>query len=181
MMTINAIIVQMLEMAGSLLERSVIDLTDEQWLHRPGEGLDSAAWLVGHAVLVDRQILEELDVVPLPPLPDHWFSSYQHRPDGESFAVYDDGASVLAHFVVHRRALIATVAHIPPDSLDRELDPPGRERYNPLRTEEVDMLFDYRTVGEMVRNMAISYTAQLVGELSLVRQSLDLAAIDDDW
>ena len=80
---------------------------------------------------------------------------------------------------MHRRALIAAVSRITPEALDRRLEPPGRDRYNPLRGDDDNPLFDYATVLEMISNMSL-YTCQLAGETGLVRQSLGMP-VDKDW
>ena len=80
---------------------------------------------------------------------------------------------------MHRRALIAAVSKIAPEALDRQLDPSGRDRYNPLRGDDDNPLFDYGTVLELIGNMSL-YTSQLAGEVVVVRQSLGMP-VDEGW
>ena len=178
-MTINATLVQMLQMSSCQLEKSVSGFDADQWFHAPAEGIVSAAWIVGHATLIDRQVLEELDLPSLPAMPEDWPALYQTRPEGGS--AHDDysGRRILELFLMHRRALIAAVSRIAPEALDRELDPPGRDRYNPLRGDDDNPLFDYGTLLEMIGKMSL-YTSLLAGELRLVRQSLGMP-VDKDW
>jgi hypothetical protein len=172
-------IVELLEMSSRHVERAVEDFNEAQWLHVPGEGLSCASWIVGHAVLVDRQVLEELGVRLLLPIPDEWPSLYQVRPNDELAREYHTGKFIFSPFVAHRKALVRAVAEAAADSLSRELDPPGEERYNPLRGDEDNPLFGYKTLTEMITNMAL-YTSQLTGELCILRQSLGLP-IEEDW
>ena len=178
-MTINAAIVQMLELSSRQLEQAVSGFNEAQWLHIPSEGLTCASWIVGHATLIDRQVLDELDVPSLPFIPVEWPSLYQARTDDVLARDYYPSAFILARFAAHRRALIRAVSETAADSLNRELVPPGEQRYNALRGDEDNPLFGYKTLIEMVGNMAL-YTSQLAGELCVLRQSLGLP-IDNDW
>jgi hypothetical protein len=176
---VNAILPQMLQVSSRQLEQAVGGFTEEHWLHVPVQGLNCASWIVGHAVLIDRQVLEELDVPSLPAIPDEWPSLYEVRPDDGLAREYHSGQFVLAQFVTHRKALIRAVSEAAVDLLDRELEPPGEQWYNPLRGDEDNPLFDYRTLMEMVVNMSLC-TSQLAGELCVLRQSLGLP-IDNAW
>ena len=178
-MTTNQTLVQMLRMSSWQLERTVSGFDADQWFHVPAEGVASAAWIIGHATLIDRQVLEELDLPPLPAMPEDWPPLFQTRP--EDGTAHDDysGRTILDRFLMHRRALIAAVSRIAPEALDRQLDPPGRDRYNPLRGDDANPLFDYGTVLELIRNMSL-YTSLLAGEAGLVRQSLGMP-VDEDW
>lgn len=178
-MTTNATLIQMLQMSSWQLEQAVNGLDADQWFHVPAEGVASAAWIVGHATLIDRQVLEELDVPSLPAMPEDWPALFQTRPeDGTAHDEYS-GRNILERFLMHRRALIAAASRIAQEALNRQLNPPGRDRYNPLRGDEDNPLFDYGTVLEMIGNMSL-YTSQLAGEAGLARQSLGMP-VDDDW
>src|SRR5258707_513669 len=56
----NAIILQMLQVSSRQMEQAVGGFTEAHWLHVPAEGLNCASWILGHAILIDRQVLEEL-------------------------------------------------------------------------------------------------------------------------
>src|SRR5882672_904027 len=178
-MTTNATLVHMLQVSSWQLEQAASGFGGDQWFCVPTEGTASAAWIVGHATLIDRQVLEELDVPPLSAMPEDWPTLYQTRP--EDGMAHDDypGRTTLERFLVHRRALIAAVSRIAQDALNRQLDPPGRDRYNPLRGDDDNPLFDYGTLLEMIGNMSL-YTSQLAGEVVVVRQSLGMP-VDEDW
>jgi hypothetical protein len=161
------------------MEEAVGGFTEAQWRRVPARGLDCAAWIVGHAVLIDRQVLDELDVPSLPAIPAEWPSLYEVRPDDDLAEEYHSGQFILTRLVTHRKALLRAVSEAATDSLDRELEPPGEQGYNPLRGDEDNPLFDYRTLMEMVTNISL-YTSQLAGELCVLRQSFGLP-IDKDW
>src|SRR6266404_4579622 len=166
-MTTNATLIQLLQVSSWQLEQAVSGFDTNQWFHVPAERIASAAWIFGHATLIDRQVLEELDVPSLPAMPEDWRALYQTRPeDGVAPEDYP-GRTILDRLLKHRRALIAAVSQIAPEALDRQLDPPGRDRYNPLRGDGDNPLFDYGTVLEMIGNMSL-YTSQLAGEVGLV-------------
>ena len=57
-MTTNQTLVQMLQMSSWQLERTVSGFDADQWFHIPAEGVASAAWIVGHATLIDRRVLK---------------------------------------------------------------------------------------------------------------------------
>jgi hypothetical protein len=176
---ITAMIVQMLEFSCRQLELAIGGFNESQWLHIPAEGLTCASWIVGHAILIDRQVLDELDAPLLPAIPIEWPSLYEVRPDDGLAREYHSGPFIFAQFLAHRRALSRAVSETAADSLNRELDPPGEQRYNPLRGDEDNPLFGYKSLIEMVINMAL-YTCLLAGELCVLRQSLGLP-IDNDW
>ena len=178
-MTTNATVVQMLQMSSWQLEQAVSGFDADQWFHIPAEGIAPAAWIVGHATLIDRQVLEELDVPSLPAMPEDWPAHFQTRPEDGMAPQDHPGRTTLERFRIHRRALIAAVSRIAPEALDRQLDPPGRDRHNPLRGDDDNPLFDYETVLEMIGNMSL-YTSQLACEAVLVRQSLGMP-VDEDW
>jgi hypothetical protein len=175
----NAIILQMLQVSSRQVEQAVGGFTEAHWRHVPAGDLNCASWIVGHAVLIDRQVLEELDVPSLPAIPDEWPSLYEVRPGDGLATEYYSGQFILAQFVTNRNALIRAVSEAAADSLNRELERPGEQRYNPLRGDEDNPLFGYRTLMEMVANMSL-YTSQLAGELCVLRQSFRLP-IDNDW
>src|SRR5258705_1465980 len=175
----NAMLVQMLQVSSWQLEQAVSRFDSDQWFHVPAERIASAAWIVGHATLIDRQVLEELDLPSLPAMPEDWPTLYQTRPEDGMAPEDYPGRTILERFLMHRRALSAAVSRIAPEALDRQLDPPGRDRYNPLRRDDDNPLFDYGTVLEMIGNMSL-YTSQLAGEAGLVRPSLGMP-VEEDW
>src|SRR5258708_2316827 len=142
-MTTNATRVHMLQVSSWQLRQAVSGFGAQQCAHVPTEGIASAAWIVGHATLIDRQVLEELDVPSLPAMPEDWPTLYQTRSEGGT--AHDDysGRTILERFLMHRRALIAARSRNAPGALDRQLDPPGPDRYNPLRGGDDKPLFGY--------------------------------------
>jgi hypothetical protein len=172
-------LVHLVKLSSWQLERTASGFDAGQWFHVPAEGVASAAWIVGHVTLIDRQVLEELDLPPLPAMPEDWPALFQTRPEDGTAPDDYSGRTILERFLTHRRALAAAVSRITSEALDRQLDPPDRDRYNPLRGVEDNPLFAYGTVLEMIGNMS-HYTSMLAGEASLARQALGMP-VDEDW
>ena len=130
-MTAAKVIIQQLETSLWLLTQSISDFSDDHWTHIPGDGLACAAWIVGHALLVDRQVLEELEDLEelnaplLRALPADWETRFRSRPEDQYASDFDNGHDIFAHFITHRHALIAAVSQVAATTLDRYLDPPG--------------------------------------------------------
>jgi hypothetical protein len=182
--TAAEVIILQLETSLWLLTQSISDFSDDHWTHIPGDGFPCAAWIVGHALLVDRQVLEvleeleELEAPILRALPADLETRFQSHPEDQYASFYYDYLYILKHFVNYRHALIAAVSQIAATTLDRYLSEDTQNRFKHLVDDE-DPLFDFETIGEMIL-AATLYTCQLAGEMSVVRQSLGMAAIDDD-
>src|SRR5258706_15992445 len=106
-MTITAMLVQMLQLSSWQFEQAVSGFDADQWFHAPAEGIASAAWIVGHATLIDRQVLEELDLPSLPAMPEDWPTLYQTRPEGGTAPENYSGRTILERFLMHPRAATA--------------------------------------------------------------------------
>jgi hypothetical protein len=174
-------IIQQLETSLRLLTQSISDFSDDHWTHIPGDGFACAAWIVGHALLVDRQVLEVLEELEAPilrALPADWETRFRSLPEDQNASEYYNCNAIFEHFVTYRHALIAAVSQIAAITLDRYMDRDTQNRFNSLVDDE-NPLFDFETIGEMILAAAL-YTCQLAGEMSVVRQSLGMAAIDDD-
>ncbi len=185
-MTGTTALVQLLETSRLALTRSVSDFSEEQWSCVPTEGFRCAAWIVGHAAMADRHVLEhleefgELKIPHLPRIPEDSDSQFQSRQEEQYITTFDNGNSVLTQFVKHRHALIAAVSQLAPDILDFPLDPKSQQRDNPLRNGDDSPLFDNDTIGDMIIQMAL-FTSQLVGEISMIRLHLGMIDFNDDW
>src|SRR5258706_4623497 len=124
-MTANATLIHMLQVSSWQLEQAVSGFDTDQWFHVPAEGIASAAWIVGHATLIDRQVLEELDLPSLPAMPEDWPTLYQTRPEGGT--AHDDysGRTILERFLMHRRAPLSAGCGHPPGTPRPPTHPPG--------------------------------------------------------
>jgi hypothetical protein len=179
-------IVQMFELSRMMLLKGVSDLTEEQWFHQPVEGLASAAWIIGHAVLIDRHVLHELETHAgskdfiLPDLPYSWEIRFASRCDEQDFESPFDAREIVGAFSSHRDILLLALADVSNSTLDSTLEPPSDYHYSQLSGDDEALFFAYRTIGEMAIKMA-QYMFSLTGELSMCRQSLGLTPIDEDW
>src|SRR5260221_12363095 len=59
MSTAVEIIVGSLHASHQVLHESVIDLTPEEYLACPTEGAECPAWVLGHAVVADHEVLRQ--------------------------------------------------------------------------------------------------------------------------
>src|SRR5258706_2560387 len=127
-MTTVETLVKMLQLSSWQLEQAVSGFDADQWFHVPAEGIASAAWIVGHATLIERQVLEELDVPSLPALPEDWLALYQTRPEGGT--AHDDysARTILERFLMHPRAPFAGVSAKAPATLHHPPPPPRHAR-----------------------------------------------------
>lgn len=177
---VGATLVAMLEASRRHLIQTIDGFQGPHWTHVPGDGIACAAWILGHVVLVDRHVLDTLEIEELAELPEGWEALHTSRLDDSSLYEFAPTSVLLDQFAAHRTALIAAVRALPTSAFDSKIDPPPEDRYNPLCDDLASPLFDYRTTGEMIGNMHL-YTCQLWGELCIVRQSLGMKPHDDDW
>ncbi len=183
-MTAANVIIQQLETSLWLLTHSLSDFSDDHWTHIPGDGLPCAAWIVGHALLVDRQVLEVLEELEgleapmLRMLPVDWEARFRSHPEDQHALYYYYYDVLMIYVINYRHALIAAVSQIAATTLDRYVDQYNHNIFNGV-CEDENPLFDYETIGEMILAAAL-YTFQLAGEMSVVHRSLGMAAIDDD-
>src|SRR5260370_15798382 len=134
-MTTNQALVQGLQRSSGQLEQTVSGFDADQGIHVP------AAGVVGPATLIGRQVPGERDLPSLPATPKDWSALFQMRPENGTAQNDDSGRGILERFLRRRRALIAAVPRIAPEALDRHFDPPGRDRNNPVRRADDDLLF----------------------------------------
>jgi hypothetical protein len=157
-------IVRSLHASHQALRDSVIDLTPQEYLQRPAEGAECAAWVLGHAVFADHEELRESGAFPpdLECVSDDFAARFAVRGDDGSVwpAEVDD---LLRSFTAYRLAIIRVAAGLTPGSIDRPVHGvilPNNEPAIP-----------YTTRGTMLLALS-AYTSMLVGELSVVRTGL---------
>ncbi len=152
----NDMIVHALRDSMLLLKRFTDDLKPGEYLHRPTEKSNCAAWLIGHLALTDRGVLERLGAKDLPALPEGFqtrFSQEAGCPDATEFG---DVARLMSVFEQHRNALIAAVQRAPLEQLDKPMEKP-----HPM----------FGTLGELVNFMAL-HTSMHAGQVTIIRRSL---------
>ena len=156
MSTPNDLIAHALRDSMFMLKRYTDDLKPDEYLHRPTEKSNCAAWLIGHLTLSDRRGLEALGVRDLPELPagfDKRFSQEEGCPQAGEFG---DVSMLMPLFEKHRNALMAAIQRAPQELLDKPVDKPF-----PL----------FSTLGEMANFLAL-HTAMHTGQITIIRRSL---------
>ncbi|HEV2294587.1 MAG TPA: DinB family protein [Tepidisphaeraceae bacterium] len=155
MRTPNDVLVHNLSATQLMVQRFTADLQPHEYLHRPTEKANCAAWTVGHLALSDRHVLMQLGA-ELPPLPDGFdqrFSRAEGCPEAGDFG---DVAGILPTFDEHRTRLIEAVKRATPEQLAKPLEKP-----HPM----------FKTLGELVSFMS-AHTAMHVGQITIIRRSL---------
>ena len=150
------VIVHALTLSQGLLQRYTADLTPPEYLHRPTEKSNCAAWTIGHLTLTDRGALKQFGA-ELPPLPDgyeHRFSRDEGCPQAGEFG---DVGQLMPLFVEHRTRLIDAVRRTEPGRLDQPLERPRPPMFT--------------TLGELANFMAV-HTSLHAGQLTTIRRSL---------
>jgi uncharacterized damage-inducible protein DinB len=156
MRSVNDALAQTLTNSQMLLQRYTADLTPQEYLHRPAEKANCAAWTIGHLALSDRNLLKRFGVTDLPALPDGFekrFSRDAGCPQADDFG---DVSNLMNVFNEHRALLIETVRRATPEQLNAKLDKPF-----PM----------FSTLGEMVNFMS-AHTAMHAGQVTIIRRSL---------
>jgi len=149
-------IVHALRTSKAMLRFFTEDFTPEEYLHRPTEKSNCAAWLIGHLALSDRGVAKALGATDLPELPagfEKQFSREEGCPQARSFG---DVKALLPIFEKHRDLLTAAVER----ASSEQLDAPA-PRQTPM----------FATVGEMANFMAL-HAAIHAGQITIIRRSL---------
>jgi uncharacterized damage-inducible protein DinB len=158
MPTVNEVLSHSLTNSSRLLNRFCEDLKPEEYLHRPTDGANCVAWLIGHLVMTDRSALTRLagPAADLPALPEGFekrFARDAIAPGAESFG---DVTILIPLLNQHRQRLIGLVRGLPAEVLERPLDKP-----HPM----------FSTVWEMLNFMSI-HVSMHAGQISTIRRCL---------
>ena len=166
MSTAVEIVVGSLNASHQALRESVIDLTPDEYLACPTEGAECAAWVLGHALVADHEVLRQTGAFPpkLECLSEDFAARFGARDDhGSVWPSEVDG--LLASFTAYRSAIIRVAAKL----TEAALDFPRRGVILPNNEPSIP----YTSMGTMLLALC-SYTWMLVGELSGMRTSLGL-------
>lgn len=155
MPTANDVIVHALTCTHAILNRFTADLQPHEYLHRPVEKANCAAWTVGHLALTDRHVLKQFGA-ELPPLPDGFDQRFSREEGCPEAGDFGDVSQVMPVFNEHRARLIEAVGRATSEQLDQPLEKP-----HPM----------FATLGQFVTFMA-AHTALHVGQITIIRRSL---------
>ena len=156
MPTPNDVVAHALTCTHLMVNRFTADLQPAEYLHRPTEKANCAAWTIGHLALSDRGALKRMEVQDLPPLPEGFEKRFSRDEGCPQAGDFGDVAQILPVFNAHRERLINAVKSAPPAQFDRPLEKP-----HPM----------FKTLGEFLTFMA-AHTAMHVGQITVIRRSL---------
>ena len=149
-------IVHSLTISHGLLNRYTADLKADEYLHRPMEKANCAAWLIGHLTLGERRVLQAFGS-ELPALPEGFekrFSRDEGCPQAEQFG---DVSGLMTIFNDHRTRLIDAVRRATPEQLNKPLEK-GIPNIATTRAE--------------LANFTSVHSTMHAGQISTIRRSL---------
>src|SRR5829696_6027209 len=120
MSTATDLIAHSLSISQALLQRYTADLTGPEYLHRPAERANCAAWTIGHLTLSDRRALAHFNVEP-PPLPEGFEDRFSREEGCPQAGDFGDVSALMPIFNENRARLIDAVRRATPDQLDRPM------------------------------------------------------------
>ena len=156
MKTINEALAFGIKSSKGMIDAFTADLTGKEWEHRAVPGSNCAAWLVGHLILTDRNVLKTLGITDLPELPAGFetrFSRAENAPHAESFG---DPAILVPLFDKHRDMVTAAIMKMPAAQFDEALPKPHPR---------------FSKFGEYLAFMTIHVVTH-AGQISTIRRSL---------
>lgn len=71
-----------IEMGSFVAMGYVADLTDEELLHRPGNGCNHINWQLGHLICSEHELVDQLKPGCMPPLPGGFVDKYNSNTAG---------------------------------------------------------------------------------------------------
>ena len=156
-MTAGELLIGGYRMGRRMVELMCEDLTEEEFLHQPVAGANSAAWIVGHLAVTARRTAERLGATELPVLTEEFVGRYsQTRKAAERQSELGNKKELLALFVVCTDKLMEALRTLPAAGLDGPALNPGRFANN---------------YGEAILFGAMHF-AMHCGQISTIRRSL---------
>jgi hypothetical protein len=156
MSTANDVIAHGLTRSMMMLKRFTADLKPDEYLHRPTDKANCAAWLIGHLTLSDRHVLKLLSPSNLPELPAGFEGRFSQEEGCPQAGEFGDVSTLVPVFERNRTALIEALRRATPEQLDQPVGKP-----NPM----------FGTVGELANFMAL-HSAMHAGQITIIRRSL---------
>ena len=143
-----------------MIEMFAGDLTGEQMLHRPCDGANCVAWLLGHLVLVDRHFLGRFGVgeADLPELPEGFADRFDRNETAPKSTDFGDTSILLPLLRRHRELLAEAIGRMEEPVFSQET---GSEK--PY----------FKTLGATA-GFASLHTAMHAGQITTIRRSLGL-------
>ena len=128
------------------------DLTPAEWLKRPVEGANHAAWIVGHLIVVERNALKFLDL-PQPALPSDDFVA-RHNKGSTPTDDAGDVSKLMPLWDEQRQAITNAIKTLPEAGFAQPVDHPM-----------------FKTVGQFL-TLVPGHAMLHIGHISTIRRSL---------
>lgn len=142
-----------------MVETYLADLSDDELLFRPVEGMNPIAWQLGHLLISERQMLEFVSPGSSPPLPDGFADAYgRETPEHRDHSHYATKAEYLDLLRAQRAASASVLESIS----DAELDAPGPPK-----------MASYAPTKGAVLLMIGMHQAMHIGQFVAVRRTLN--------
>lgn len=155
-MTDISVLVHSLTMSGAMIDWFCNDLSDTEMHHRPCDGANCAAWIVGHLTDYDHKVAARLGATKLVTLPPGFSDTYSREGSAPKAETFGDCATLRSLFKSARSALIDLTTSLSAEKLTSVVDKPTAR---------------YRTVSEMLGFMGL-HTALHAGQITIIRRSL---------
>jgi len=145
-----------IEHATRLFMKMTEDLSGNDWLHRPCDAANCAAWTAGHLVLTSRSMMKRCGITDLPALPEGFEKCFARDETAPKATEFGDVSILRPLFQDHHERLAAVAQSMTPEKLDVSL---GSD--HPF----------FRTVGTLLA-FAPVHIATHVGQISTIRRTL---------
>ena len=155
MRTPNDVLVHNLNATQLMVHRFTADLQPHEYLHRPTEKANCAAWTVGHLAVSDRNVLKMLGA-ELPSVPEGFEKRFSREEGCPQAGDFGDVATIVPVFDAHRTRLIEAVKRMTTEQFETLMEKP-----HPM----------FKTLGEFISFMS-AHTAMHVGQITIIRRSL---------
>jgi hypothetical protein len=161
MKTATDAIARSIRSAAQITQMFASDLSPADMLHRPCEGANCAAWIVGHLIMAARSMGIRAGLQSAPQLPDGFDKTFARDEIAPKSADYGDVSILMPLFKTTHDWLAGGVELVDLAKLAQPLEKPS-----PM----------FATVGEMLA-FAPVHIATHAGHLSTIRRSLGRAAL----
>lgn len=149
-----------LKSSGSFVELFAKDLTPAGMTHRTSPAANCAAWIIGHLLLVERNLHRALGVTS-PAIAAEYESRFARDAAAAAATDFGDTGTLVQEFLEHRRLSVEAVTRMTPAQLS--VEPPNKSPR-------------WKNVGELVAFLA-NHTSMHAGQLTLIRRSLGMPPV----
>jgi hypothetical protein len=142
----------------------VDDLTDEQFVLRPGGNMNHPAWILGHVSLYHPVTVQLLAGAPIDDPKGNKLFGFAGQGPVDDIAVYGSKRAVVSRFAEGHEQVAQALMAAKPQALTR---PPSLERWAKM----------YSTVEFMLPDLLIFHEAMHIGQISIWRRAAGLQGV----